>query len=174
MVGAIILFVWNAISWMALPFHNDSLKTIPEAAIDFQGMQAQLQEDGIYHYPSFDTESMSEKLASGPRIPFLVYIDGPTEIFDPAVFAKSFIMNLVSSILLFTLLAKMSDTSRSNIIAMSLVAGLLIGFVSDLPQMNWYMFPLSYTLINVFDHIIGFSLMGIFFSFFRLKAQKET
>ncbi|GEM_PF-4753532 len=32
-IGTLILFVWNAVSWMVLPFHSNSLKNIPESVV---------------------------------------------------------------------------------------------------------------------------------------------
>ncbi|WP_347924322.1 hypothetical protein [Pontimicrobium sp. SW4] len=32
-LGTLLLFLWNVISWMALPFHTKTLKTIPESVI---------------------------------------------------------------------------------------------------------------------------------------------
>lgn len=169
LIGAIILFAWNAISWMGLPFHANSLKTIPDQAINFSLLQEELPEDGIYHYPGLDTKDMATRLANGPRIPFMVYIKGKTSVFDPSSFAKNFLFNLISATLLFILIGKLSNHSLSSILTSSLVIGLIVGFASDFPQMNWYMHPFSYTLINVFDYLIGFLLLGFFFSRFAFK-----
>ncbi|MEM6725756.1 MAG: hypothetical protein AAF598_17075, partial [Bacteroidota bacterium] len=72
-LGTIVLFVWNAISWMALPFHNKALTNIPETALQLETMKTQMPESGVYHYPgvpaNFSEEAMAEveqQLANGP------------------------------------------------------------------------------------------------------------
>ncbi len=170
-LGALILFIWNAISWMALPFHGQSLKSIPEGAIDMELLRSTLEEDGIYHYPGLDAEDMAAKLATGPRIPFMVYKQGPTSAFDPMSFLGNLLLNLLSATVIILVLSKVTKGSKSDIIMACLLMGVLVGVTSDLPQMNWYMHPFSYAATNIMDHIIGFGLLGLFLANYTFKPS---
>ena len=173
LAGATLLFVWNAFSWMALPFHSNTLRTVPEGAIDFHLLHTQMKENGVYHFPGLDTENISNALESG-RIPFMVYIKGKTEVFDPFVFLKSFFLNAVLATLIFLVVQQFPAVSRAKIVVNSLLLGLIVGFASDFPQMNWYMFPFSYTLVNALDHLIGFGLLGVLYGRFINKAETNV
>ncbi|MEM9986674.1 MAG: hypothetical protein AAF804_16405, partial [Bacteroidota bacterium] len=60
-----------------------------------------------------------------------------------------------------------------SLLQVALLLGLAASLVSDFSLMNWYMFPLDYTLINVMDHLVGFALVAIFFHFFSVEKEKQ-
>ncbi len=177
LLGGILLFIWNAVSWMALPFHSGSLNTIPDEAMDVANLQNTLSQDGVYHYPGLpgtNDQTMTDiekKLSEGPRITLMVYKSGPTEFFDPTMFLKSFLINLITAFLLVFILSKTNVIGWNNILMISVGIGVLIGIVTDVALMNWYMFPLSYTLINVLDHVIAFLLLGLLFGKYTFKTK---
>ncbi|MEL6252066.1 MAG: hypothetical protein AAFR87_08655, partial [Bacteroidota bacterium] len=114
---------------------------------------------------------IKEHLSKGPRITLMVYKSGSSELFDPTTFLTNLFFNLLSVAILILLTDRLTDKSFRNILSSLLLIGLLIGLMSDLPQMNWYMFPLSYTLVNVFDHIISLGLLSLLFSYYTFKEQ---
>lgn len=166
--GGIIFFIWHAISWMGLPFHGQALNTLPET---FVAQEAPDLASGVYHYPGLDDDRLAEKVAEGPRIPLMIYIGEGTSLFDPMSFLGSLLFNLITAALLLLVLTKLGQPQLRDHLIAAVSIGLIIGFASDLPQMNWFMFPLSYTLIHVFDHIIGFALVGLFYGW-RLKPDQ--
>ena len=177
-LGGLILFTWNAVSWMALPFHANSLKSIPDAALDTQELQSYMPEDGVYHYPGLAGEANNKSLAEiedqlkkGPRISLMVYKTGATKLFDPNTFLLNLFFNLLSVGILLLIIDRLAEKSFRNIFTSLLLIGLLIGLMSDFPQMNWYMFPVSYTLINVFDHIMALGFLALLFSFYTFKTN---
>lgn len=180
-IGALILFIWNALSWMALPFHSNTLNNIPETSIDSQLLQESLPKDGVYHYPGLPETQSSEsmqaiekKLKEGPRITLMVFKKGDTELFEAKTFAVSLLLNLLTVTVLFIVVNQMKEKSLKKILLTTTSMGLIIGLASDFPQMNWYMFPLDYTIVNVFDHIISFFLVGLLFSFYTFKMDLKN
>lgn len=177
-LGTLILFIWNAVSWMALPFHSNALHTIPDSAIESETLKSVLQTDGIYHYPGFpegesteSLEAIEQKLNEGPRITFMAYKAGSTELFDPKNFILNLLFNFLTVLLLLFLIEKQTDKTVKQVLISTLAIGLLIGFASDFPQMNWFMFPLEYTLPNVLDYLIAFTLIGLLFGMYTFKVK---
>ena len=175
-VGTLILFIWNAVSWMALPFHAQSMQTIPEAAINTDDLKAQMTEDGVYHYPGLpENESeaayqeIEEKLAAGPRITLMVYKSGSTSFFDPMNFVWNLIFNLITVILLMGIVKRLGNHSTRNILWTTIATGLVISFMSDLPTMNWFMYPLDYTMANILDYLVMMTLLGLLFAKYTYK-----
>ncbi len=175
-LGTVILFVWNAISWMALPFHSNTLTNIPEAAIETGTMRELMPSDGVYHYPGLpendsdqSIKSVEEKLADGPRITLMVYKSGPTAFFDPMQFMGSLLINLITVVLALYVISQMNTANLNSIVLTSIGIGLISAVISDFSLMNWYMFPLDYTLVNVFDKVIAFGLLGLLFRYYTLK-----
>ncbi len=175
--GTVILFMWNAVSWMALPFHSNTLNNIPENAINTELLKNTLTEDGVYHFPGLPADNSAEslkafenKFETGPRIPLMVFISGSTELFNPMQFLGSFLINLLTVFLTIYLIIKLKSKTLTSILSACIVIGLIVGVVSDFGQMNWFMFPLEYTLVNLFDRIISFALLGLLFGLFTFKG----
>ncbi|MDP2234811.1 MAG: hypothetical protein Q8J88_00130 [Bacteroidales bacterium] len=176
--GTFILFLWNAISWMALPFHSKTLNTIPDNALNIDLMKEYLPEDGVYHYPGFPKEDSPEafkeiekRIETGPRITLMVFKRGKTTLFSLSSFLGSIAINFVTVLLLYLLMQLAQVQTTKSMLLMSLLVALIVGFASDMAQMNWYLFPLAYTLLNMIDHIMPFILIGLFFSKYTFKLQ---
>ena len=116
-------------------------------------------------------QEIEKQLARGPRITLMVYKSGSSELFNPNTFLINLFFNLLSVAILILLTDRLANKSFRNILSSLLLIALLIGLMSDFPQMNWYMFPLSYTLVNVFDHIIALGLLSLLFSYYTFKEQ---
>ena len=181
MIGALILFIWNALSWMVLPFHSNTLKSIPENAFDTAMLQENLIEDGVYHYPGIPNDNsdesfkeMEHKLKAGPRITLMVYKKGETEFFNPKTLILNLVFNLLTVVVLLSIVSQFKNKAINNVIWKTRLIGLLIGLDSDLPQMNWYMFPVKYTFVNIMDHLVSFLLLGLLFGLFTFKNFAEN
>lgn len=166
-----LLFAWNAFSWMVLPFHGNSLQTLPEEALLPSHHSALALSEGIYHYPGPDTPNLEKKLARGPRIPFMVYIPGATTLFDPAVFLLNLCFNLATAGILLWVLQRQKDHSFFQVLVTCGAIGSIIALMSDLPLMNWYQLPLGYTLVHVADHLVGMLLCGLLLYRLCFKPQ---
>jgi hypothetical protein len=167
-LATLALFAWNAISWMGLPFHGQSLQPLPDAVVEFTKLSSVRLEDGVYHYPGFPEDNspeslqkLEQKLATGPRIPLMVYKSGPSQLFNPTDFLQSLLINLFTVGALYLLLAQVKPQDLRATLLACLLAAMLTGFASDLALMNWYKLSLEFVIPNMADHIIGFCLAGI-------------
>jgi len=178
-LGTLIIFIWNAISWTLLPFHSNSLNNIPNSAFDSKTFQEKLPSDGVYHYPGLpdgneikDYKEIENRLEEGPRITLMVVKKGSSQLFNPKTFGVNFIFYLLTVIAAFLIVSFIENKSFKRVFFITLLIGLIVALVSDLPQMNWYMFPFEYTLTNVFDHLVAFSLLGTLFGLYTFKYRK--
>lgn len=176
--GTLILFIWNAISWMVLPFHSNTLNSIPDNAINTELLKEHLAKDGVYHYPGFPTEDtpqalkeMEKRIETGPRITLMVFKRGRTELFSMLSFLGSIAINFVTVLLLYSLIQLSRVQTAKTILLMTFFVALIIGFASDLAQMNWYLFPLDYTILNMADHLIPLLSVGILFSKYSFNVR---
>lgn len=178
--GTFIFFLWNAISWMVLPFHSSSLHTIPESALETQKLKKEQLEDGIYHYPGLPKDNSSEeiqktenKLKEGPRITFMAYKRGSTSLFEFKTFGINLLLNLSTVCLILFAIQKLGDKSLKNILMTTSCLALMVGFASDFPQMNWFMFPLDFVLPYVLDYIVSFTLLGLLLALYTFKGSSD-
>ena len=177
-LGTLILFVWGMVSWMVLPFHGNSLTNIPDGAIDTQELKKLMPESGVYHLPGMPTDNseaamkkVEEQLAEGPRITMMVYESGPTQLFDPKDFITGILLNILTALFTFLLIAKLGYKDLKSIMMACLLIALLMAVVADLSLMNWFMFPFDYTLANIIDRIVSFGLLGLLFAYYTFKQE---
>lgn len=175
LLGGTICFAWNAISWTALPFHSNSLQSIPDDAIQTDSLRSLLPKDGVYHYPGLPktTEELAvveQRLKSGPRITLMVYKSGPTSLWNPVTFVWSLLLNFVTVGLTLLIASLISRKTFKSVLGCCLLMGIVISVVADFGQMNWHLFPFDYTLANVMDRIIPFGLLGVLLGSYTFKS----
>jgi len=177
LAGTLILFLWNAVSWLVLPFHGDSFKSLPAESVDLEAFQREVTEDGVYHFPGFPTDgdpdklqAIKDQLAKGPRITLMVYRQGPAKLFDPSLFLTNLLLNFLAVIVLYAIASQVAKKTFKRIATTLLLVALVIGLMSDFPQMNWHRFPAGYTFVNVFDHLISIGLLSVLFAKYSLRA----
>lgn len=140
-----------------------------------------MPEDGVYHFPGMPTSmneeamgEIEEKLSEGPRITMMVYKSGPTSFWDPMMFLKSFIWNVLIVLFLLLIFKNHTFKNRMDVVLKCVLIGCLIAVVSDIGLYNWYMFPLDYTLVNIMDRIVSMGLLGLFLSYFTFKNYNHV
>ena len=180
-LGTLFLFIWNAVSWMALPFHTNTLRNFPENALEMEKLKELMPESGVYHFPGLPEgdharpiQEIEERLAEGPRITLMVYRNEPSKLFEPSSFLFSFIINLLTVVCTLFLISKHSNHDRKIIMITTVLIGVISALLGDVSQMNWFKFPLDYTLANVLDKIIAFIVLGLLFSRYTFKHQIQN
>ena len=68
LVAALVVSVVLTISWMALPFHTDSMSNIPADALDTAKMKEEMPEGGFYHFPGMPDGSQDWTAANGKNM----------------------------------------------------------------------------------------------------------
>lgn len=180
-LATLTLFMWNAISWMVLPFHGRSLQTLPDAVVEFTTLSSKHLKSGVYHYPGTPEDNtpeslnnLEQKLASGPRIPLMVYHPGGSKLFNPSDFIASLALNLITVLVIFSLLKFLPKPSLMAVLKVSFILAVLVSSCSDLLLMNWYKLPLAFTIPNMLDHLIGITLAGIIIYLLHSKALVQN
>ena len=176
--GTLILYFWGMASWMALPFHGSAFNTIPDGAIDMAELKNSMPESGIYHYPGMPADNseasmkaIEEQLAEGPRITFMAYTNAPTKFMDPMNFIVGIGLNLLTVLLTFFILLKLAAKDKKSILLTCIAIGLILVVVAEMSMMNWFMYPLKYTIANMVDHVVSFGLLGLLFGYYTFKSE---
>jgi len=180
-IGTILLFIWGAVSWMALPFHGSAMNNIPEGAIDTEELKKLMPESGVYHLPGMPEDNseaamkkVEDQLEAGPRITMMVYKNAPTKLFDPKDFIIGLIYNLFTVLLAFFVISKLRNKDLKSIMMASLALALLVIVIADLSMVNWFMFPMDYTFANIIDRVVSFGLLGLLFGYYTFKADQKA
>lgn len=178
--ATVLLFIWNAISWMALPFHSQSLSTLPDQVIKFTELSSVQLQEGVYHYPGLpednspeDMQRLQQQLKDGPRIPLMVFKPGSSELFNLIDFLISLLLNLITAGIVFIILLALKLPGLKQVLAHCALLGILIAAMSDLALMNWYQLPWSFVWPAITDHVVGLVLAGWILHITYLKKNYE-
>lgn len=167
--GAVVAFIWNNVSWMALNWHHIDFRRFADDAPVAQTMLAQTQDSGIYMLPNADPnahqdpdkhQQWMDAAAKGPFAVIFFKRDGMPISFGVQL-AKMVVIQLIIALLLTWMLAQTQLTSlfaRAMFICIGAVAG---GGAVHLLNWAWWGFPLAMTVVNILDIVIAWFLAGL-------------
>ena len=172
LAGAAALFIWNAVVWMVIQWHNKDFKRFPQAGPVEEGLSKSGATGGMYMIPHCDDyplkykdPALAARIAKGPNATVIVYPPGPCMGGMTFVrgFALCFIEALGAAILFRLTWGRVESIPR----AMGFGAGLgaLIHGIPMLNQSNWAMFPWSHSIKSMIDGMVAMALACLTFHF---------
>ncbi len=164
LLGAIVLFIWMGISWMALPWHCSTLKKFSDENSVAAIFRANAPESGIYVLPNMcgeDRNSEAHKQAAekGPIVFSAVRSHG-YNFMSPKPYIIAFIIFLISSLFVTWLLLQRKETTYWRRVAFVTAFGIACGVLAFM-NWNWWGFNFSYVFVEFIDSIIGWFLAGL-------------
>lgn len=166
LVGGVVLFVWGAVSHMALPLGEIGISSLPNEEPVMEAMRTHITAPGFYFIPGIapgqhrDEAAMKaweEKAKRGP-VAILVY-----QVSGSAMATEQLVTEFVTSVAIGLLAAMIlvhiggSLASRAMMVA---AMGLMSSLDVYVSYWTWYKFPTDYTLAQMAMQVVGFLLMG--------------
>ncbi|MBI2956097.1 MAG: hypothetical protein HYY26_02170 [Acidobacteria bacterium] len=171
-VGGLVLFIWGAVSHMVLPLGEVGIKELGNEAPIVAAMKENISEPGFYFFPGLGVphasadqaaqEAWAEKYRQGPW-GILIYHPTGEEPIAPADLVRELLSNMLVALVAALLLAQAGAALAGYSARVLFVAllGLVPGLETDFSYWNWYGFPTDYTLVQMFDHVVAYLLMGL-------------
>lgn len=169
LLGAIVLFFWQAASHMALPIGEMGFRAPQNEDAVIQAVASGTPQSGIYALPYIDMERYEDEAAQkawaekarANRFSFVVVADPPA---DPASMGpqlgKQFVSNFLGALIVAFLLGATAWGFGARVLG-SLGFGIFGWLLNIVPQWNWYRFPADFMLGGLLDQGIGWLLAGI-------------
>ncbi len=167
-LGTVVCFVWGAVSWMVLPWHNSSIRTLPEEQLIMDTVKTVVSDPGFYIFPSnktpngqMDKKLWEEKYKKGPN-GILVFSPGGHDFMPPQAFLFDILSNLIIASITMLILNLSRDRVKSIVPRAFLVAaiGIAVGTAAHGMYWNWFHFPTDFTCVALADTFISFLLLG--------------
>ena len=171
LVGTIILFGWQFLSWMALPIHHDTIKYTPKQDQILESLSMHLNENGMYGIPTHDpSKNMNSeefeaeyKGRMGKPWAFVLYnttFDG----MSASAMIGGLLMNMVAVIIAIIILnaSKVQTRSFGFALVIVMILPLFCLFQAVLENANWFGFPWHFLKGTVTDLIVAWLLCGSF------------
>lgn len=167
-LAALAVFAWQGTSWVALPFHRAALLSVNDEAAVAAVLRANLPQNGMYMLPndSGDPATVAERYAAGP-VATIGYraVGGP--MMSPEMFLHGVLLDIAVAGILVILIG-MTDLRGylPRLIFVSLV-GLAMGLFTNFNNWIWMSQSLHYTLVDVIDTWVAWTLGGAVLAKFR-------
>ncbi len=171
LLGAAVLFVWSAVSWMVIPWHR--MEAIKKEDAVIRALRASDTLRGVYWIPGPPEGARGEEGPEARASWAQRHRDGPVAmmVYDPegsepmplAVFFKGFALNFATALVAAILLAIAAPAVRGYAGRAFLVTlvGLYVGLSTGMASWNWMNYPLRYCLEMSADSAIGALLLGL-------------
>jgi len=161
-LGSIILFVWSAISWMALPWHMQTMHSFKNDAAIIEVVKANADKSGVYFLPTPNAQQQQNSMTTEMKGPFVL---AAVQFENMPAMAHSlgiqFIMELITAFFACCLLARTKGLGYFGRLGFIFTFSLAIATMSYVPYWNWFGFSTDYTLVGMADIIISWFLAGI-------------
>ncbi len=171
-LGGITLFLWGAVSWVVLPWHNMTLNKFTNEDTVAAVITANVKEPGVYFLPNAyhgpeateaekkaAYEAAQKRMTEGPVVFASVRLRGAPSM---APYALTGVVISIIGATLGTLLLLMTKASgylrRAGFLSLF---GFTAGVVCFLPYWNWFEFSAAYTAASIVDLAVGWFLTGL-------------
>lgn len=166
LVGAIILFIWQFISWGAVNLHSGMQQHTPKQTEILKYLGDNLEE-GFYMLPvsppGTSSEDMQKQMEESNGKPWAqIYYHKAMDTGMGMNLVRGLVVDLLAVFLLVFLLQKMGNASFQTIILSSLSVG-LIGYLS-VTYVNAIWFQTK-TLADLLDAAASWGLIGLWLGF---------
>jgi hypothetical protein len=152
--GAIVLFVWNGLSWMVLPWHAKTVHSFTDETVVSKVIKDNIKNNGIYiaqyNKPSMDDlplvfASVSVDYHKGMQKPLIIY----------------FVIDLVAALLIAYMTYFVKCPKYLSRLKFIILFALTASIICFLPFWNWWHFTINYILVSTADMLISWTLAGI-------------
>jgi hypothetical protein len=168
-VGGLLMFIWSAVAWMALPLHTSTISTMANEDSVITAMKSGMESKSVYMFPARPKsgdqtvlDAWKKKFNQGP-IGIVFYSPAGASDMMLAEMGIGLVDSILTAILAAWLLSR-STAASSGYFARVMFCGMLGLFIClavHVPNWNWLMYPVDYTRGWVADSLIGWVIGGI-------------
>jgi hypothetical protein len=174
-VGGIVLFMWQFLSWTIINLHGSSQQYTPKQDSILQVLKANLDKEGGYYLPSAPPgtsfEGMEKLAAENIGKPWASIQYHAALKYDMGMnMVRGLIADIFIIWLLCWILAKLANNNFTTTFTASIFVGLIVYLNSSYTGHIWYpMFDIRAYLI---DAIVSWGLVGVWLGWWMNREQK--
>ena len=166
LIGAVLLFAWQSLSWTVLQLHNKAYQYTPAQDSLLSGISRALKTDVQYMLPRLpdntpheEMEKMGKQMEGKPWAVVTYHTAYRFDMVMPLV--RGFFISLVCVILVCWVIQRLGKKTFGSIFTTVLTFGMVCFLFVWYNQHNW--FQTSWDILNgeLIDNIAGWGLCGI-------------
>ncbi len=161
-LGGIALFLWGGLAHMALGLGSVGMQFLPQQQPVMDALKASTVQSGFYYFPQSDKAGNPLPAQAGGPYGMVIYHPSGARGMTPGQLANECILNIVLALFAAFLLSLAPGLkSYPKRVGFVTLLGLTVGLMTNLEYLNWYGFPLNYTLASILEVVIGFLIVGL-------------
>lgn len=179
LLSTVLMFVWNALSWIILPVHKESFKYTANQNAVVECLNTNLAEDGMYMVPyadpaspDFNSQSQVVKESSIGKPWAMIVFSKSMEGMSVPQFLYGILYYLIMSFLGAVILMAAGDklTSFFQRLWIVMLIPVIVVLDTSLESMNWMGMPFHFEKGNIIDEFVSWFLGGTVLAIFIKKG----
>lgn len=167
------MFMWEFVHHMFTPLGEMGVKSIPRDEKLMPAIGGELTEPGFYFFPHMETKAdatsaekeaamkeYSKKQASGPAGIIVLAPQGEMEM-SPRTLGTQFGLDVLCGLIAGILVCITNAPTFGKRLAAVTLLGVAPVLASELPNWNWYRYPLDFTFAAAVENVVGFFVCGL-------------
>lgn len=153
LAGGIALFVWGVVSWMVLPVHKATLRTLPDEGRVVEALRESGTDRGLYLVPG-------DPAKGGPQA-LVVYDPAgspPNRMFRPMVLGL--LASIVAAMLSASVLAWTRISGFAGRMLLVVSFGVFAWLLGPATEWIWFHYPTGHALAMLLDAVLGWAIVG--------------
>ncbi|HYJ37011.1 MAG TPA: hypothetical protein VEV87_00280 [Chitinophagaceae bacterium] len=175
-VGAILLFLWQFISWSLAGLHDKEFKYVEAQDQLMSTLSSTLKEDGQYMLPQAapgasneEKQKLMEQMAGKPYAMINYKAAYKGDMITPMI--RSFFVDLVIILLLIFVVGRTTTLSFGSVWMGSLAVGFVGWLWYPYTQNIWFQTPIEVVTGALMDWFIAFSIVGLWLGFWLPRTN---
>jgi len=164
-VGAILVFLWQFLSWNILPTHRGEAKYTPAQNEILNTLSSSLKEDGVYMLPTApldaskeEHEKLMKEMENKPWATVIYRIYKPNLVMQ---IVRGFLVDWFLVFTLIYILTRGGTPTRIRTLAGSVAVGLFTFLAGPYTMHNWFQTPAEAYTGHLIDAFVTWGLVGI-------------
>ena len=176
LVGGIILFAWQAASWMFLGVHDNQMKYHPSQNEIMSLLSSTTQEEGLYMLPSAPTKKEHEELmktmGGKPWASIIYHKSMNMDMVMPLI--RGFLVDFFLVICFIYIITRGGIPIFRRVFAASVALGLSYFLWGPYNGHIWYQLPWHMIQGELIDSMVAWSLCGLWVGWWLNRPSNRT
>lgn len=164
LVGAILLFMWQFLSWAAMDLHRPQQQYTPNQDTILTFLNSQINGDGGFYLPnvsenasSADREALMKNSIGKPWVQIFYHKEMKNNMVSNM--SRAFAINIIVLLLFIWLMGKLSNSNFSTVFLASMATGLIVYLNSPYLIHIWY--ETFDATAHLMDAVVSWALVGV-------------
>lgn len=176
LVGAILLFCWQFLSWTVIQLHEAEALYTPNQDSILTYLSGALKKEGTYMLPTVapgspmeEMEALGKKMDGNPWATVTYRQSYSHDMIRPMI--RGFLVDLFIVFCLIYILTRGGTPPTLRVIAGSVATGLITFLYGPYTQHNWFQTPLADLYGHLTDAVVAWGLVGIWLGWWLNKRK---